>query len=177
MNVMVLIREACPDEWKTMRDVRLAALRDAPDAFGSTYAREAAFAEEQWRARFHDHGVTYFAYLSGASGASRASGASGADEPAGIAGVYEAEGAADLVSMWVRPTARGRRTSPVAEELVTACAGWARARGHDELFLWVTESNTRARRLYERCGFTPTGDRQPLRSDPSLPEIRMRRKL
>jgi RimJ/RimL family protein N-acetyltransferase len=45
------------------------------------------------------------------------------------------------------------------------------------MFLWVTESNAPARRLYERCGFTPTGDRQPLPSDPSLPEIRMRRAL
>jgi ribosomal protein S18 acetylase RimI-like enzyme len=41
----------------------------------------------------------------------------------------------------------------------------------------VTESNASARRLYERCGFSATGERQPLPSDPSLAEIRMRRDL
>jgi ribosomal protein S18 acetylase RimI-like enzyme len=45
------------------------------------------------------------------------------------------------------------------------------------LYLCVTESNASARELYERYGFTPTGERQPLPSDPSLPEMRMRRLL
>ena len=167
MDVVVVTREASPDEWETMRDVRLTALREAPDAFGSTYAREAEFTEERWRARFSPRSVTYFAYLSGA-------GPADPGEPAGIAGVFEADGAPDLVSMWVRPSARGQRAG---EALVTACAGWARGRGHAELFLWVTESNYAARRLYERCGFSATGERQPLPSDPSLTEIRMRRDL
>lgn len=159
---MVLTREAGPGDWETMREIRLAALQDAPEAFASTYTREAAFTEEQWRARFHDRSATYLAYLDGTPG------------PAGIAGVYEAGDTANLVSMWVRPSARGRKA---AEALITACADWARARGHDELFLWVTESNEPARRLYRRCGFTPTGQTQPLPSDPSLPELQMSRKL
>jgi ribosomal protein S18 acetylase RimI-like enzyme len=163
MDAMVEIREVSPADWETMRDVRLTALRETPDAFGSTYAREAAFSEEQWRARISSRSVTYLAYL-----------ADGAAEAAGIAGVYVVDGTADLVSMWVRPSARGQKAG---EALVTACADWARDHGHDEMFLWVTESNAPARRLYERCGFTPTGDRQPLPSDPSLPEIRMRRAL
>lgn len=162
MGGMVVISEVSPHDWEIMRDVRLAALREAPYAFGSAYEREADFTEEQWRARIHDRSVTYFAYLAGTAEPG---------EPAGLAGVYEEDGIPDLVSMWVRPSARGRKAG---EALVTACAAWSRARGHGELFLWVTESNAPARRLYERCGFTPTGERQPLPSDPSLPEIRMR---
>jgi GNAT superfamily N-acetyltransferase len=84
------------------------------------------------------------------------------------------DGDADLVSMYVRPAGRG---SGVAAALVDAAAAWARSRGYPALFLWVTESNVAARRLYERCGFTPTGDRQPLPSDPAIPEIRMSRAL
>jgi ribosomal protein S18 acetylase RimI-like enzyme len=171
MDGVVMTREIGPQDWATVRDIRLTALREAPSAFGSTYAREAAFTEERWRARFSPRSVTYLAYL--ADAADRAESADRA-EPAGIAGVLEEDGATDLVSMWVRPSARGRRAG---DALVAACAGWARARGHDELFLWVTESNASARRLYERCGFSATGERQPLPSDPSLIEIRMRRDL
>ena len=60
---MVVVREVIPDDWQTLRDIRLAALREAPYAFGSSYAREAPFTEEQWRGRISDRSVTYLAYL------------------------------------------------------------------------------------------------------------------
>jgi RimJ/RimL family protein N-acetyltransferase len=41
----------------------------------------------------------------------------------------------------------------------------------------VTDNNKPARRLYERCGFTPTGERQPLPSNPALGELAMTRDL
>ncbi len=153
-----------------MRDVRLAALRADPYAFGSTYAREAPFTREQWLARLHDRAVTYLAYLPGSA------------EPAGIAGVYLDAGDGDgdgsqrpeVVSVWVSPAARGQK---VGEALMGATADWARRRGFAILHLWVTESNGPARRLYERCGFTLTGERQPLPSDPALSEVAMRRSL
>ena len=59
---------------------------------------------------------------------------------------------------------------------MNAAAGGRRIRGHDAMYLWVAEANEPARRLYERYGFTPTGDRQPLPSNPAVPEIRMRRR-
>lgn len=158
MDGMVQVREVSPDEWETLRDVRLAALKEAPTAFGSSYEREAAFGEEQWRGRLSSRSVTFFAQVEDHS------------EPAGLAGVYVEDGAAHLVSMWVRPSARGRK---VGETLIAACADWARSRGHFALYLWVTESNAPARGLYERCGFTPTGRSQPLPSNPALPEIKM----
>jgi len=160
---VALIRAVALDDWQVMRDVRLAALREAPQAFGSTYAREASFTEAQWRGRISDRAVTYVAYLPDLA------------EPAGIAGAYvEDDGSAELVSMWVRPAARGHK---VGESLIEATASWARSNDFDTLYLWVTESNAQARRLYERYGFTETGERQPLPSDPAVPEIRMRRPL
>ena len=151
-----------------MREIRLAALQEAPYAFGSTHAREATFTREKWLSRLHDRAVTYLAYLPGAA------------EAAGIAGVYigEDDGAGgqhpEVVSMWVRPAARGRK---VGEALVEATANWASRRGFGELRLGVTESNAAARRLYERCGFTLTGEARPLPSDPALMVIGMRRVL
>jgi GNAT superfamily N-acetyltransferase len=159
---MVSVRAIGADDWELVRDVRLAALRDAPDAFASTYAREAAYTEEQWRGWFSDLFVMFFAYLNDHAA------------PAGLAGVLDKDGAADLVSTWVRPDRRGHG---VGGALVNAAAGWARARGHVAMYLWVAEANEPARRLYERYGFTPTGERQPLPSNPALPEIRMRRPL
>lgn len=159
---MVVVSEVSLDDWQTLRDVRLAALRDAPTAFASSYAREAAFTREQWHGRFSARSVTFFARLPGIA------------EPVGMAGLYVLDGIADLVSMWVRPAARGHQ---VGEALVTAAADRARADGHDALYLWVTESNKPARGLYLRCGFALTGERQPLPSDPALSEVRMRRPL
>jgi GNAT superfamily N-acetyltransferase len=159
---MVSVRAIGSDDWALVRDVRLAALRDAPDAFASTYAREAAYTEEQWRGWFSDRFAMFFGYVQDRAG------------PAGLAGVYDEDAVADLVSMWVRPDARGRG---VGAALVSAAAGWARSRGHGTLYLWVAEANEPARRLYERYGFTVTGERQPLPSNPAMPEIRMCRRL
>jgi ribosomal protein S18 acetylase RimI-like enzyme len=156
-GAVVLIRELAPDDWQALRDIRLTALRDAPSAFGSTYA---SFGEPEWRGRLRPESATFLAHLPEVS-------------PAGLAGVIgEDPGTAELVSMWVAPAARGRG---VGEALVTAAAEWAKGRDYREVHLWVTESNAHAQALYERCGFTPTGERQPLPSDPSVLEIGMRR--
>jgi ribosomal protein S18 acetylase RimI-like enzyme len=165
---VVEIREVTPQDWEVMRDIRLAALQEAPYAFGSSYAREAPFTQAQWLARLHDRAVTYLAFLPGRA------------EPAGIAGAYiggdEEAGnqRPEVVSMWVRPAARGQK---VGEALVEATADWARRHGFGALHLGVTESNVAARRLYERCGFTLTGERRPLPSDQALLAIGMRRPL
>jgi len=86
----------------------------------------------------------------------------------------EASGVVELVSMFVRPQARGRG---VGEALIDAVVGWARDNNAASVHLWVTETNKHARRLYDRCGFTTTGERQPLPSNPDLAEIGMTRPL
>ena len=167
---MVLVRDIRVDDWQLLREARLAALAEAPYAFGSTYAREAAFTEEQWVDRIAGRPATFFGYADRGHQANPLAPASTAGEPDGLAGVYVEDGDADLVSLWVRPAARGLG---VGQVLVRAAALWAGERGFPALQLWVTEANGPARRLYERCGFTPTGERQPLPSDPAQPEIRM----
>jgi GNAT superfamily N-acetyltransferase len=161
---MVLVRATTLADWQALRDIRLQGLRDAPDAFGSTYARESAFAESVWRQRATRDG-SFIAFIPEAS-------SSGA---AGLAGGFqEAAGVVELVSMFVRPQARGRG---VGEALIDAVAGWARDKNATSVHLWVTETNKHARRLYERCGFTATDERQPLPSNPDLAEFGMTRPL
>ena len=89
-------------------------------------------------------------------------------------GYQEAPGVVELISMFVRPQARGRG---VGAALIDAVIGWARARDASSVHLWVTETNSRARLLYERQGFTVTAERQPLPSNPALGEIGMTRPL
>ena len=45
------VRRVRPDEGLRLRALRLRALADAPWAFGSTFAREQAFAESVWHER------------------------------------------------------------------------------------------------------------------------------
>jgi ribosomal protein S18 acetylase RimI-like enzyme len=76
--------------------------------------------------------------------------------------------------MFVRPQARGHG---VGEALVDAVAVWARGKDAKSVHLWVTETNKPAIRLYERCGFTATPERQPLPSNPAVGEHGMTRPL
>ena len=132
---------------------------DAPDAFASTYEREAAFAEADWQRRIAGGG-NFLAYAPGL-GAARA----------GIAGGFETgPGTVELVSLWVRPQARGHG---IGQVLIEAVVGWAWAKGMSRVHLWVAENNGHARLLYERCGFSPTAERQPLPSNVELTEIGM----
>jgi ribosomal protein S18 acetylase RimI-like enzyme len=86
----------------------------------------------------------------------------------------DVSGRAHLVGMWVDPGHRGRG---VAMALLDHAVRWARERGASEMILWVADHNTAARRLYERAGFAATGDRQPLPSNPALPESMLRLEL
>jgi ribosomal protein S18 acetylase RimI-like enzyme len=161
---MIVVRTAAMEEWRILRDIRLDALLDAPNAFGSTYAEQVASAEPDWRRRI-SRGGTFFAYISDVDGA----------PPDGIVGSFqEHPGTVELVSLWVRPRARGRG---VGEALVTAVINWAKSRSVASVHLWLTDTNQRARRLYERCGFRLTGERQPMPAQPNLTEIGMVRSL
>jgi GNAT superfamily N-acetyltransferase len=141
------IRRIGAEEWKLQREVRLAALLDAPEAFASTYERELAFGEDEWRARARNG---LFVALDGSA-------------PVGLAtGFRDPDAAArqrELVSVWVAPAFRGRG---IAGSLVDAVAAWARDDGAAELALWVVVGNCSALATYERAGFVRTGQRQPV---------------
>ena len=64
-----VVRETVPGDWQALRDIRLEALRDAPSAFASSYACEAARDEEHWRGRSSGGGM-FLAYLPEVSEAS-----------------------------------------------------------------------------------------------------------
>jgi GNAT superfamily N-acetyltransferase len=159
---MEIMRLGVGDEDR-LREVRLRALADEPKAFASTYAREARFTRDVWTARLTgDRSVTLLAV-----DGDRALGMTSAR-------IEERPGTAHLLGMWVAPEARGRG---VGRRLIDAIVDWAHEREIHELGLWVTDANEPARALYANSGFRPTGERQPLPSDPSIMESEFVRDL
>jgi GNAT superfamily N-acetyltransferase len=149
-------------DWAALRAARLAALAEAPYAFSSTLAREQDFGEAVWRDRTRTGAV--FAAWSGPAIVGLATGRSADDGPGW-----------DLVGMWVSPDWRG---TGVADRLVGAVCQQARQAGAGRISLWVTEVNQRARALYARLGFAPTGARQRVRPDePDHWELELARDL
>jgi [ribosomal protein S18]-alanine N-acetyltransferase len=76
---------------------------------------------------------------------------------AGWAGLAAIGGQGDVLTIGVRPESQGRG---IGAALLTALLDEAAARGCVEVFLDVRADNDRARRLYERFGFTAVGLRK-----------------
>lgn len=155
----MIVRRFTADEWRMYRGLRLRALADSPDAFGSTLAREAAFPDSDWRNRLADgasspRALPLVALVD--------------DAPAGLAWARIADSDTDvahLYQVWVAPEHRGRGAGRL---LVEAAIAWARESGLRALLLDVTVSNGAAVQLYRRLGFTDAGDTQPMREGSAL---------
>jgi GNAT superfamily N-acetyltransferase len=138
------VRLAIPGDEPILRALRLQALSDTPDAFGSTYERELARTNADWQ-RWLSPGATFIL----------------ADEDGARGIVAAARDAADpgivqLMAMWVHASLRGHGA---ADALVSSVLAWASAEGARATRLAVVESNMPARRCYERNGFRDTGKR------------------
>ncbi len=147
------VRRIDAHEWGELRDLRLRALQDAPDAFGSTHTEESARTDAQWMewASVLGDGPSFGAVaIDDDHWVGMAVGAPHRDHP----------GEAGLFAMWVAPDARH---AGIGRGLVERVVRWARSEGFPVLRLLVTQTNAGAMRLYERCGFIDDGVRLPLR--------------
>ncbi len=172
MTAAIQIRRIQLWEWEALRDIRLRAIRDTPDAFAISLAETLAQSEEGWTAWATRcaSGETNVMYVGDNDGTwiAMAAGMLAASQPPTTPQI------AELISMWVDPRYRGRG---LGGHLVEHVVGWARDRGARQLELWATENNGAAIALYSRCGFRTVGESQPLPSNPALREQRMVRSL
>lgn len=149
--------------WTLLRDMRLAALSESPQAFLSTHEREVSWVEDQWRAEF-ERGDWSVGFLAGKAvsllGATRTP-----STPR-----YECY----LEYMWVTPARRG---SGVAFDMLTFTFGRLRAEGVRTAFLYVLNGNDAAMRLYKRAGFTSANEPVPLADFPGRSEELLQRGL
>jgi GNAT superfamily N-acetyltransferase len=158
-NGRLTLRRAELGDEPILRELRLQALSDAPDAFGSTYEKELARTISDWQ-RWMSPGVTFILY-----------------EPAGARGIVASLrdetdlAVVHLMAMWVHPKIRG---SGGADGLVAAVVAWAESVGAKLVRLKVIRGNDRARRFYERIGFCPTGIEE-VRERDGLIEVQLER--
>jgi GNAT superfamily N-acetyltransferase len=145
------LRVVSPDDWQAWRELRLLALEESPDAFESRLAEWQGDGdrEERWRDRLTSVPFNVIAF--------------DGDAPVGMASGVQDGDSIELISMYVRPRARGRGVSDL---LVDAVAAWAAQQGAARLVLAVRNANERARAFYRRRGFEEIG---PAAGDPGEP--------
>ena len=126
-----------------LRTLRLRALEDAPDAFGSTHEDALKKSMDDWAEQAST--LTTFIAIS---------------DNTDVGMVRAVEDRTDhssawLISMWVAPDHRGRG---IGDALIDAVVGWALDGGYARLKLDVADGNGAAIRLYARKGFEPNGE-------------------
>jgi ribosomal protein S18 acetylase RimI-like enzyme len=163
--VTVEFRRLREGEAARIRELRLRALRDAPAAF-------AASVEQGRTERWSDKtgiGATAETQLAVVA-------ADGERWLGMVVGrlLTDSPASAWLEALWVDPAVR---RSGLGSGLIEAVATWSRDRGAQTLELSVTARNGPARALYAHTGFSETGRRRPLPSDPSRTEVFLIRSL
>jgi len=157
MNTSLKVRRLAPDQGALLRELRIAGLREAPYAFGATLhdalsADPTSFDSIAQHLASAEDNACFVLYTEG--------------QPAGlIDAFFEIGGSARafIRALWVAPAVRHLRGG---ELLVATASQWLTERGAQHIYAWVADSNTNAMGFYERLGFSSSGDRQALQSDP-----------
>ena len=142
-SFQVQIRRLMPADARLYREIRLEALQQVPEAFGSTFEQECS----QSLAQFEE--VLTKADVFGAFREADLLGMAGYRTQAGAKRAHKGL----LWGMYVRSIARG---TGVAKPLVEAVLGHARERV-ELVQLTVVSENKPAQRLYRSCGFVAYG--------------------
>lgn len=165
----VSVRRIRAEEALPLREIRMAALGDAPQAFTTTLAdvRDQPMAFWADRARTNASGHDMATFVAEDVGGAWV----------GMVACYHpvpGDPEAELVAMWVAPEARG---GGAAAALVGTVLDWAAEIGAPRVGLWVVRGNQPAIRLYERCGFVEVPEFTARPGDPCGNEMRMRHEL
>ncbi|SOD62643.1 Ribosomal protein S18 acetylase RimI [Streptomyces zhaozhouensis] len=136
------LRVVTSDDWPLWRDLRVAALTDAPHAFRARLADWESGGREQWRARLATPGAHHVVAVRDG-------------RPVGMVRGVPGDGPrSELRSLWVDSEARG---AGVGDRLVASVTAWALRSGARTLRLAVVPGNEAALALYLRHGFVAVG--------------------
>jgi ribosomal protein S18 acetylase RimI-like enzyme len=150
-------------QWSLLRDTRLNALKDSPNAFLATYDKEDGYDQEQWKGEF-DRGKWIIGEIAG--------------KPVCLMGITREPNTplteCYLEYVWVAPD---HRRSGFASYMLEYVLGDLKASGIRTVFLWVLDDNDAALLLYKERDFVSTNGLQPLEADPARSERQFRRDL
>jgi GNAT superfamily N-acetyltransferase len=149
----ITIRRSDRADWRALKTIRLEALADTPDAYGSTWKENSTWSDAQWKNAASNR--LYFLAFRDDSVVGMVSGGLNDTHP----------GTRWLYGMYVTASNRGSGT---AEQLVATVCEWVRREGFDEVYLHVTSTVVRARAFYTRLGFRPTGETFAMDRDRAL---------
>ena len=162
------IRRLEPHESALHRDVRLRALRDAPDAFGEAAAQVEARPPSYWEelTRSVTQPGRHVMFVACEGNAVCGS----------IYGLRDAESstAGRVGGSWVEPSYRRRG---MGNALLQAVISWAREERFERLRLWAPAAGAAALAFYRQAGFSETGQRRPLPSNARLEIVELQRAL
>lgn len=162
------VRSLCPGETALLRDLRLRALRDAPEQFGETLEEVLARPRERWEALAVSivPPSTQAMFLAEVTG----------DPVGSVYALHDAESTdvGRVGGMWVAPEQRRRG---IGMALIDAVQVWALKLGKRRLRLWVARDGGAGRRLYERAGFRLTGAERAFPGAPSRRIVEMNLEL
>jgi ribosomal protein S18 acetylase RimI-like enzyme len=158
MREMMEVRAASAADWRVLRELRLRALADSPEAFATTLEEASSRTEDEWAAATRataesSDAVSWIVERDGVPIGQAFSRIRGDDSVAGIS------------AMWVAPEGRGLG---VAAALIDAAEAWGRSKGCTTVTLFVAEGNDAALRRYEGSGYRPTGFEKPLREGSAI---------
>lgn len=143
MNKIQIIRLP-PGRWNEYKALRLRALKDDPQAFGSSYAKEVAYSDEKWQERTND-GVLF---------------ASNSNNLIGMMGIWQSQEdkeskTANIFGVYVIPEFRGKGISKM---LMQSLLDELKSNTSiSKLKLTVNKNQLSAVKLYEAFGFKITG--------------------
>jgi ribosomal protein S18 acetylase RimI-like enzyme len=141
------IRRITKDDVAEMYPLRLRALQEHPEAFGSSYEDELAVGIARWEGALADENRMFF----------------GAYHEGKLVGMVIIERQAGrkqkhrmgIFAMYVAPEAR---KLGLGQGLITACIDYAKTQeGVSQILIAVTVGNYAARKLYRRNGFITWG--------------------
>jgi GNAT superfamily N-acetyltransferase len=160
----VELRRLASHEVNLHRDLRLRALRDAPDSFGETFADAAGQSITYWEdlTRSVTEPGPHVMFLA----------CEGEDTLGSAYGLLDRarSDAGRVGGMWVEPAWRRRG---VGRALLQEVFSWARERGLRRLGLWAPAHGPAAIALYSHAGFQKTGEQRQLPTNPALSIIAM----
>jgi len=154
------VRRLRKNEGDVFRALRLSALRESPLAFGGSYEAERSLPPSEFSSVAEDRAISERDAIFVATNEAEFVGL--------ISAFFDNESDEPFISsMWIAPS---HRRKGLGAMLVRTAQLWLASLGAEEVYAWVTSTNTNAITFYESLGFEATDTTKQLPSNPSLVE-------